>query len=260
MENEKILLLFLIFVIFTVNYEIINDFLIKTFVDCDEGIVERVIDGDTIVVRRIEPKTETQKLEAEIKVRLLGINSPEKGEFGYEEAKFFLENKILDKKIKIYFDGKKADKYGRILGYVFLNNVNINLESVRHGYSNFYFPNGKQKFYSNFINAWLNCMEKNEGICKKSDNQCVEIKSVSIREQKITLENLCPYNVKLDGWSLKDEGRKKIVFSKKIILSKSKIVLTNEDFGKDYVWTKSGDSAFLRDNQNYLVDFYHFSG
>jgi hypothetical protein len=44
-----------------------------------QGKVIKVIDGDTIATNNSE------------RVRLLGINTPEKGRYGYEEAKEFLE-------------------------------------------------------------------------------------------------------------------------------------------------------------------------
>ena len=55
--------------------------------------VERVIDGDTFVARFPDGKVE--------KVRLRGINTPERGERGFHEATARLESRIGNKKIEI---------------------------------------------------------------------------------------------------------------------------------------------------------------
>ena len=77
MNKEKLILILLVVLIIGINYPLIDSLLIKTFEDYEKGVVERVIDGDTIVI------------EGE-SIRLLGINSPEKGEKYYLEAKEFL--------------------------------------------------------------------------------------------------------------------------------------------------------------------------
>ncbi len=242
MKNEKVLLILLMILVFTINYKFIDSFLIKTFQDYEVGIVERIIDGDTVIVNGTS-------------VRLLGINSPERGEIGYIEAKDFLEKEILNKKIKIYFGKDKFDRYRRKLGYIFLDSENINLKSVREGYSNFYFPSGKDKYYNQFVNAWGECLEEGLNLCEKSLEHCIILKEWNINEQIVILENICNREIDLVGWSVKDEGRKKYVFEEETLKKFEEVVLGVEKWGKDYVWTKSGDSIFVRDSENKLVIF-----
>src|SRR3989338_8519092 len=78
-------------------------------------IVTNVIDGDTIVISGGE------------RVRLLGIDTPEKGEFFYKEGKARLEELIENKNVTLEKEGDNKDKYGRLLRYIFLNDTNINL-------------------------------------------------------------------------------------------------------------------------------------
>lgn len=265
MKKEIKILIVLFLCVFMLNYSLIDAFLIETFIDYEEGIVERIIDGDTIVVRS------TTKFEVgsskfgkkankteEIKIRMLGINSPEKGEIAYKEAKEFLENKILKKNVRINFDKEKKDRYNRTLGYIFLGKQNINLESVKQGYSNFYFPTGAGRYSKEIKEAWEECLISNKRLCEKSKNDCISLKKIDIKNQKIILENICNYDIYLKNWSIKDEGRKKYIFLDEKIKSMGEITLNSNKWNKDYVWTKTGDSVFIRDDKNKLVLFYNY--
>jgi micrococcal nuclease len=243
MKQEKILLILIVILILTINYSWIDSFLVKAFEeDYEIGIVDRIVDGDTIIVN-------------ESSVRLLGINSPEKGEIGYNEAKNFLEEEILEKEVKIYFGSDKTDRYGRKLCYVFLGTNNINLQSVREGYSNFYFPSGKDKYYNQFVKAWEDCLNKEIGLCKKSLEKCIILDEWDIKKQVVVLKNICNYEIDLTNWSIKDEGRKKYVFKNEILKGSEIIELGLDDWDENYVWTSSGDSIFVRDSENKLVIF-----
>jgi micrococcal nuclease len=84
--------------------------------------VTEVSDGDTL------------KLSDGKTFRLYGVNAPEVKEPFYEEAKVFTENLVLGKEISFEQETNyKVDKFGRTLGYVFVDGVNINIELVRNG-------------------------------------------------------------------------------------------------------------------------------
>ena len=72
--------------------------------------VIRVIDGDTFEIASGDT------------IRLLCINTPEENKEGYQEAKDYLENLILDKEVILEADIQEQDKYNRALRYVYLNN------------------------------------------------------------------------------------------------------------------------------------------
>jgi len=102
--------------------------------------VTRVYDGNTIKVARSDYAT---------KVRLVGIDAPEsskkKGEKGQpysQQAKKYLAELILNK--KAFIRGWDIDRYNRILGVVYLNRKNINLEMVSAGLAEVY--RGKPPF------------------------------------------------------------------------------------------------------------------
>ncbi len=244
MEKEKFILIFILFLLFIFNYSWLDSFLIEKFsYQTRTGIIERVIDGDTIVIDGT-------------KIRLLGINSPEKKEIGFEEAKSFLE-KFNGSKVLIENENEKYDLYGRELAYLFFNGENINQKMVEEGFANIYFPNGKTKYYSSFLSAWENCMENQKGICKNIEENCLEI-NWKPKEDLVQLENICDYSFELTNYSIKDEGRKKFIFNKKQLEKGEIIILNSLNFSEKYVWTKSGDSIFVRDEKNTLIYFDHY--
>lgn len=85
--------------------------------------VIEVVDGDTIT------------LETGEKLRYLGIDTPEVNERWGPEAKSHNTDLVLNKMVKIELDRVKIDKYGRILGYVWVDSVLVNEALVERGYA-----------------------------------------------------------------------------------------------------------------------------
>lgn len=236
----------LLFLLITFNYSKIDSFVIKTFDETTSGIVTRVIDGDTIVVNNES-------------VRMLGINTPEKGEEYYLEAKENLEELILNKTVSLKSGEEEYDLYNRRLAYVFLNNENINLKQIQEGYASPYFPTevkGKE-FYS----AWEKCLKENKNLCEQSQNickNCIIIKELNVKDQIVILENQCNFKCNITGWKIKDEGRKNYVFGNFYLDRKANIKIYAKDFKQDYVWTSTGDSVFVKDSLNKIVIYYRY--
>ena len=89
-----------------------------------EGRCLRVSDGDTITIAA-EGRKE--------KVRLIGIDAPELRQEGGPEARQYLAKRILNRRVKV--EGETRDRYGRLLGTVYLGEENINLSLVREGHA-----------------------------------------------------------------------------------------------------------------------------
>lgn len=90
-----------------------------------EGEVTRVSDGDTIWVKGIGEQGKG------VKVRLDRIDAPEsKQDYGFE-AKEYLNGRIGGKTVKVEWE--KKDQFGRILGIVYIDGTDINLEMVATG-------------------------------------------------------------------------------------------------------------------------------
>jgi len=97
------------------------------------AIVTRVTDGDTITIEGGE------------RVRLLGINCPEKGEQFYSDGKKFVEQLLLYKEVELERDVINKDQYGRILRYVWFDGKLVNEQIARQGLAvaQVYEPNHK---------------------------------------------------------------------------------------------------------------------
>ena len=244
-----------IILLIVINYSYFDNQLTAILSTSETAVVERIIDGDTIVIA--ENKTS---------VRLLGINTPERGENYYKEAKEFLGDLALNKTINLEYGKDKTDLYGRTLAYIYIGNENLNLELIEQGFANFYFPSGKDKHYNEFKQAWENCLKKNKNLCEKSSNvcaKCIELKKLDSKNQEVVLHNTCSFSCELTGWKIKDEGRKNFVFEK-FVLGKNRDVTIRVGKGTNsegllywnrtsYVWTDTGDTLFLRDDKGKLI-------
>jgi len=94
--------------------------------------LSRVIDGDTIEVRW-RGRTE--------RVRLLRIDTPERGRRGYQEATAALADLLRVGEIELEFERPGAperDRYDRLLAYVLAGGSRVNVEMVRLGWSRFW--------------------------------------------------------------------------------------------------------------------------
>ena len=180
-------IIFLILLLLIINYDFIDGKLESFLNEGETGFVERVIDGDTAVINGNS-------------TRLLGINTPEKGERYYEEAKKFLEDKTLNKTVAMKFGKDKVDLYGRKLAYVFLGRENVNLRLVEEGFANFYFPSGKDSYYDKFAEAWEKCIDSDKRLCEKSTNicvDCIELKRLDDKSQEVIFYNKCLIQVEV---------------------------------------------------------------
>ena len=90
------------------------------------GRVVSVVDGDTIGVLVKKDATYTT-----YKVRLLYIDAPEKGQDFSKRAKEVLADMVAGKTVNVLYED--IDRYGRILGEVYVDDQLINKEMVRQG-------------------------------------------------------------------------------------------------------------------------------
>jgi micrococcal nuclease len=88
------------------------------------GKCYKVVDGDTIDVEGVG------------RVRFVGVNTPERGDSGYQEAKEYVKNMCLGKTVGLDIDdAKNKDKYDRTLAVVYVGGVNLNQELLKKGYA-----------------------------------------------------------------------------------------------------------------------------
>ncbi len=86
-------------------------------------LVSRVVDGDTL------------ELADGRAVRLVGIDTPERGECGYETAAANLERIVLGKRVRLALSDEDHDRYGRLLRYVNVNTIDAGLRQIKSGWA-----------------------------------------------------------------------------------------------------------------------------
>ncbi|WP_274363514.1 thermonuclease family protein [Paenibacillus thermotolerans] len=126
------------------------------------AIVKRTVDGDTF------------ETDAGLKVRLIGVNSPEstrKVEFFGKEASHYSRDRLTGKKVYMFQDAGDKDKYGRLLRYVFIENdsVMFNEALLIEGYANTMTVPPNVLFSKKFVELEREAREKNKGLWGKSD-------------------------------------------------------------------------------------------
>lgn len=87
------------------------------------ALVSRVIDGDTI------------EIETGQQLRYIGIDTPERGQCLGDAASDKNKELVLGKKVRLEKDISETDRFGRLLRYVWLDNVLVNEELVRSGFA-----------------------------------------------------------------------------------------------------------------------------
>jgi micrococcal nuclease len=203
-----------------------------------EFIVERVVDGDTVVLNNSE------------KVRLLGINTPEKNMPLYEKAKIFLESLILNK--TVFVELVERDRYGRILGYIFVKERHINQLILENGFGHLYYYD-KDERYDEMFKAEEFARENSLGIWGRSDHYgCLEIiqwtwlDKTENEAEKLVLGNECGKDLDI---IIKDDATH--IYREEIFMN-GELVLETKD-----IWNDNGDSIYIWDETG-LVEFKRY--
>lgn len=97
----------------------------KKNIPLTSGKVVGISDGDTFTL--------LVKGNTTVRVRLYGIDAPEKAQDFGIQAKQKLSALIFSKRINV--EEKDTDRYGRLVGVVYVHGLNVNEEMLRAGYA-----------------------------------------------------------------------------------------------------------------------------
>ncbi|RNJ78142.1 MAG: thermonuclease family protein [Nitrosopumilus sp. H13] len=91
---------------------------------CSSGVITGIIDGDTLDVESV-------------RIRLALVDSPERGDPGYEEAASFAASlcRMGDTAFYNTDDGQPDGSHGRVIAEVFCNGKSLNAELVQNGHA-----------------------------------------------------------------------------------------------------------------------------
>lgn len=90
-----------------------------------QGRVVRVSDGDTVAV--------LDSAHREHKIRLAGVDAPEKTQAFGTRSKESLSALIYDHQVSVILG--KTDRYGRTIGKIMLDGADVNIEQIKAGYA-----------------------------------------------------------------------------------------------------------------------------
>ncbi len=128
-------------------------------------VVTKIIDGDTV------------QLDSGEIVRYLGIDTPEIAtkdsgpEFYAREAARYNKKLVFMKKVRLEFDVEKKDQYSRLLAYVFVKDVFVNAELVKHGYAKAMVKPPNLKYKDTLVNYQKKAMDEERGLWQEKKRE-----------------------------------------------------------------------------------------
>ncbi len=149
----------LVFIALAVGFYLYNTYSGKEAGGEEFRVVE-VIDGDTVAIDDGKGTI----------VRYLGIDTPEAarqdspGDPYSAEAREFNRKLVGGKRVRLEFDSEKYDVYGRLLAYVFVDDVSVSGELLRQGFATPLFIDPNRKYREQFTSASEEAMKEKRGI------------------------------------------------------------------------------------------------
>lgn len=259
MKTKPIVLLAIVLgIIFLVD--ITYSGFITTDIDFDEfeeATIVRVIDGDTVVLDNGE------------RVRLLGIDTPERGQFLYQESTDYLVERVEGKKVFLAKGPEDRDKYDRLLRYIYIDNNLVNIELVEKGLATAYiFDEGE--LTDEIIQAELQAKENKLGIWShEPDTFCITLHNFhynakgndneNLNNEYVTFRNKCTEPKEITDWVVFDAKNTIFRFPKLILENKTTVTLfsgegTNTQDSLYWgltqaVWNNDGDKLTMLDQK-----------
>ncbi len=154
MGRARKTIIVLILIIFLICFRFVSEIGIEKGPE-SRFTVRRIIDGDTF------------ELDGGDRLRLTGIDCPERGDPFHDAAVNVARDMVFDKAVNIKFSHRRRDSYGRLLGYVYEDTIFINRELVRRGMAHIYLfrDNVKDTAYIKMLlDAQNEAMENRRGI------------------------------------------------------------------------------------------------
>lgn len=131
MDKKQYLIIFSIIIVSLFSFALLDSNLYSNREEQDdielEGIVNYVVDGDTLDIN-------------DIRIWLALVDTPECGQDGYKEAREFVKNLCLNKKGEVDIDDgqRRGDRYGREIGVVYCEGINVNKALVENNLTKIY--------------------------------------------------------------------------------------------------------------------------
>lgn len=241
------------------------------------GDVVRVLDGDSLVVS-------VDGEEAE--VRLIGINAPEGSECHGDESRDTLRELLASGEVTLVADVEDTDQYGRLLRYLYVRGLNINVALLANGDA--IALQGDHSGDSEF--AAVSDAAAEEGLGMWGPDACGESAPPTdvviadyeynptgsdedaLNDEWVAIANKGDSSVDMSGWILRDESTKhRYYFPDGFELPSRDEVTIRSGCGTDTtsdlhwcaggpVWSNGGDTVILQLPRGTVVARERFSG
>lgn len=228
--------------------------------------VLEVTDGDTLRV---------SVSGAPDRVRLIGINSPESDECFAAEAQAALDQLVGGRDIELVRDVSERDQFGRLLAYVFVEDLHVNEEMVRRGYAlaRRYPPDTAREL--ELVEAQRAAEEEEvgmwgaDGCISSRDDVSVSLyveadapgdDNANLNGEWLEIRNEGAEPLDLSGWMVKDESAShRYRFDPGTVVPEGETLTLYTGCGEDEplsrywcksrsaAWNNAGDTAFLID-------------
>jgi micrococcal nuclease len=231
-----------------------------------------VLDGDTV------------KLTDGTLVRYLGVNTPERGQPFYEEAKRYNERLVLGKDVQLTTDGKAQDAYHRNLAYVSVGNILVNAQLIAEGWAHLFVIGPLDRYHE-----WLQLQKRAQaqrkgmwhigGVPGPLKITTVQADASgddrrNLNDEYVRICNVSDDHVELQGFAVQDASGHRYIFPKgqlepgytALLLSGSGRDTTRRGqliFHWDSatpIWNNDGDVAFLFDPAGKRIDSFRVLG
>lgn len=232
------------------------------------GTVTWITDGDTFDV---------DLGGDEIEVRLLGVNTPERGECYDDVALDYLIANVKGQVVGLEISGD--DQFDRTLASVWLEEKMINLDLVHLGFAIALTPGDGEPYGTALLDAEEEAFQAGRGLW--SDGACGSDGPVPaiefdlgasqfnppgpddevLDDEYIVIVNRGNEDVDLGAWTLRDESsRNRLVFDESVTLGAGDMLTISSGCSTDPgwcgpgpVWNNSGDMALLLDPSGRVV-------
>jgi len=234
-----------------------------------------VVDGDTIKV---------WMNDSERSVRLLGINTPEKGQYYHDEATNRLRELVYNRSVTLVSDSATPDEdvYGRLLRYVFADGTNTNIILIREGYARYYPLNQSLIYGAEMEEAERNARMQNIGLWPMANISCIGItifnynpsgdERKNATSEYVAFKNSCDFDVNISRWTVVNKGLDIFTFPERFLVSGAKIELHsgigNDSFSKynsivywdknKSMWNNNHDNLVMYDRNGTIILNYTY--
>ena len=230
------------------------------------AMVTRHVDGDTFEVAIADPAYGMRAVE---RVRLMGIDTPERDEPLFAEARAHVERRAGAGPVYLAFDFRRRDQFNRLLAFVYLpDGTLLNAELIETGLAAVYRGDDLLYFLPQFEDLEREARSRELGVWRGKARAGVIIVDVAnqSRHEHVLLRNDGSGPVDISGWWICDDDDDRLAIPAEVVLAPGDALAVGSGAGcvdthhpclrvsKKNIWGNPGDVVCLKDRFGNVVD------